>query len=225
MTADGGQEKRRIGLGRGVLIVLVGAVASAVVGGVAILVWALCFDGSVRPPLGLSVFSRGRDAMIGALMAGAAVFVWRRPGAVGGLCSIVFVLAIHLGDFLAAAWTALFYGFRSVVFPDFTADLVVQMVLFSAVVWTLPLLCSVLPWRQGVSLGALILAAYGGYGMWMIWNSMAPEMGDNSQLVWHLGSWFLRTIAPVLIGFVAACLMLPRERSRPVSVTTVPSRL
>jgi len=225
MASDNDPEKRRIDMKRGVVIVLVAVVAAVVVHGVAQLGWALCFDDSVRPPIGFSAFSQVRIAMLGAIMAGAAIFVWRRPGVVGGLCSVVFVLAIHLGDLLTAAWAALFYGFRSIGFPDFTAALVLMVVLYSVGVWALPLMSSILRWRLGVPLGTLILVASMAAMMWANWESMVSMIGTGNRLIWDIGSWFLRSALPILIGFTTACLMLPRERPRPMSVTTVPRSL
>jgi len=225
ITIDSGLEKRRIGLKRGVLIVLVAAGAAVVVHEVASLAWALSFDRPFRPLIGISVYSQARIAMIGAIMAWAAIFVWRRPGVVGGLCSAVFVLAMFLMDLLLAVCWVLLYGTGNISFPFFTLSIIGQALVYSAAVWSIPLLSSVLPWRIGAFLGALILAAYQGFTSWKIWTTFAPEAGVNSQLTWSLGAGILSGTLPVLVGFVAASLMLPHGRSRRVMPTTVPTTL
>ena len=77
MTADGGQEKRRIGWMHRVAIVFIAAVASVLISGGAAMVWAYCvpllIHGAAPLFCGINVYTLCNAAFIGAMMAEAAI--------------------------------------------------------------------------------------------------------------------------------------------------------
>jgi len=225
MTADGGQEKRRIGWMHRVAIVFIAAVASVLISGGAAMVWAYCvpllIHGAAPTFYGINVHTLCNAGFLGAMMAGAAIFIWRQPGLSGGLRSASYVVVSPFFGLGNIKWTAFAYGLTPNIIPFAWSSAFLHNILYGVAVWTIPLLCSVLPWRQGVSMGALILAVCMGFLTWTSWTALESTVADDLRTLF-VGTEFLYGTLPVLVGFVSAGLMLPRERPQFVSVTTVP---
>ena len=221
MTADGDPKKRQIRLERGLLIVFVAAIASVAVTWGADVAWTHQYPNEwgdcIYPPL----FALIEAGLIGALMAWASILVWNHPGVAGGLWAAIMAFAVPLAKPMAQFVAKC--GSFDRVDPPSLFDIVVGGV----VVWSIPLLSSVLPWWRGMLLGTLILLSLWSFETWASWKISEATIKtwnlalEENRMLWTVaaGMKIFHGVLPVLIGFILARLMCPRQQ--PAAVTTM----